>query len=249
MDFFTCHQIINEISTLSSYLHFGHENLVKFRQNINIELNESVKKLRRSESVQPEISDDEIIFQSSLIDFSDEMLFTQEYEQSLWLHVSAVDESLETANEYDNTFYATVIILLYSCIERGLIKICNLPKEKSDQGVITQVRNILSKRLDHKIDSTVWKELNFIRLLRNVIVHSGMSLELDYSQGEIVYDSFGTDALVDARPDLIEYLKLKNIYTKEVGLISLNLEYCKYAIEFANIFFVKLANYLRDLER
>lgn len=240
MDSFDFIKIINEISTLDSYLNFGNENLRKFNQGLITELNISIEKLRQLENIPSEISDDEIILQVEIMEFSDEIFFVENHEENLRLSISSTLEGIETSHEYSNLFYATIVIMLYSCVERGLIKLCDLQEVKIGLGVIPQARAFLDNKLGYRIDHMVWKELKFVRWLRNTIVHSGMSFSLDFSLGEIAYDSYGEDALVVAQPELIEYLKSKKVYMKEAGLISLNLDYCKYLIEFFHNFFLKI---------
>jgi len=232
--------IVYEINMLSSYLEFGHNNLADFRQRLTSELNESIKKFRVSEDIHSDVSNDEIIRQVEVrvdaMTVLDEFPIDESGGNS-FVHISSIREGLELANQYDNTLYATIVIMVYSCIERGLIRICDLQEAKNCQGVIPQTRDYLDNKLGYRIDNKVWRELKFIRWLRNTIIHSGMSFSLDDSLGDIVYDSLGYDAIVKAQPELIEYLKSNNIYIKEVGVISLNLEYCKYVIEFARQFF------------
>lgn len=242
MSSFEYFPIVDEFRMLSSYLEFGHKNLIGFKQRLTTDLDESIANLRESEGISSEKPNDEIIGE---IEAHVDLMFALEdfpIEDKMkpFLHISSVLEGLEFAKEYDNIFYATVVIMAYSCFERGLIKICDLQESKKGQSVLTQARNYLDNKLKHKIDYEVWRELKFIRWLRNTIVHSGMSFSLDDSLGDVVYESWGYDALVKAQPELINYLKANEIYIKEIGAITLNLKYCKHVIEFAQKFFAQV---------
>lgn len=232
---------IHEIRMLSGYLGFGHDNLMRFRQKLASGLNQSIDELRKAEDIHADVSNEEIISQVRVRDMhykeADALDLMDENFENPVSNVSFYLDWQESTEQYDNTFYATILIMAYSIIERGLIKTFDLENKREDRGVIPQVYDILGNKPGHNIDNATRKELNNIRCLRNTILHSGMSFDLNYSYGEkSVLDSYGKDALVIAKPDLIIYLKSKKIYQKEYGQISLNLDYCKYVIDFADQF-------------
>jgi hypothetical protein len=231
--------IFEEIGLLSSYLDFSYKNLEKFNQDLQNKLNEEIGKFRRSEKIPNEISDGEIIARSSL---NSSGLTLEEYKQSPWTPIETISDYMGYIKGYDNIFYGTFVIMIYSCLERGLVKFCNLSKEKCKGSIITRARDFLSNKFSNKIEDQIWDEIYLISLLRNTIVHNGMGFEIDYSRvgPGILIDSFENEELIDAKPKLIEYLKINNMFDDNSGYICLNIQYCRYLYKFTKEFFIKI---------
>jgi len=210
-------KIHNEIGVLSSYLKFGHETFQKLYQSIDNELDENILKIRQLENIPDEVSNKEILLEERGIEF-------------------VYDMSFYASREHEKIFYATIVIMLYSCIERGLKELCGMQRE-AVTNLLFQAREILDYKLNCKINAAIWKELKCIRDIRNIIVHSGLSLQIID-----INDSGGL--LIDEKPEIIEYLKSKHIY--EEPYISIHLNYCKYVIDFANKFFLEIRTLYRN---
>jgi hypothetical protein len=232
-----------EIDNLGSYLEFGHKNIVDFKQRLATELEENIEKIRQSEFFDSAMSNDEIMRQAEMMDY-DDIRYSKEEDKvflgKLFLNVWHSLYGKVFSEKYDEMFYASVIIMLYSRIEIGLVKLCNIKRIKNDSGkcILDEAYSYLIGTLECKIEETDWKEIENIRWIRNTIIHSGLSFPFDeFIDDEVVLNSYGNNALVEIPPKLLKYLKSNKIYSKEYGTISINLEYCRHAIEFSSNFF------------
>ena len=210
---------------------------------------ETIEKLRQSQDIPANISDTDILVHAQTIDFADEEYSTGELGRKLWSDISLLDELIQEAYQHENTFCATVVIMLYSCIERGFIKLCDIDSLKIEQSVIDVAREFLNIH-GYTIDRQNWSELKYIRFLRNTIAHGGLFFPLDYSKGEeVVFESWGNDAVVKAHPQLVSYLKSNEIYMKEIGMISLHHHYCKHVVEFSRSLFLDVESWRNKEQR
>jgi hypothetical protein len=231
--------IKDEIDMLEGYLNLGQKNHIDYKKRLLGNLAEEIKKYKKVENIRSDIPDEEIInYAESIVDsLTTNDAHPRTENEKIAFHISGICEGIRDTDYYVNTLYASVVILLYSCIERGLIKCFSLVKSNNNKNVIQQVKDILLKQNSDITERQVWKEIKFIRWLRNTIVHSGMSFSLDEALGDIVYESWGSDAVVKAEPVLLEYLKRNNIYIKEYGQIVLNIEFCKETFKLSRDFF------------
>jgi hypothetical protein len=238
--------IIEEIRTLSVYLNFGHKNLTEFKQRLATELNQNIEKIRQTEVVDPEVSDYELVQRVLAMDFVEEEFFYTESGRP-FLNINSNFFETEYSQEFDKMFYITIVTMLYSCIERGLIKLCDIKKEGNGKRkkVLDSARLFFKAATDYKFDESIWQEIDNLRRLRNILMHSGLSLLNDSFDIEVLIDNYGDKTFVEnyqadhieTHPKFIEYLKSKNIYGKERGVINLNLEYCESVIEISHRFF------------
>ena len=231
---------ISEIGLSSSYVNFGYENLQKFFQELGNELEIRIKRVREYKDFPARTSDMDIIKESYIIRLYEEDLYNEDRDNP-WLGVIYNDDQIQYFAGYYQIFYEMFIVMMYSCIEKGLVSFCGLTKEQCFKSILPQVRTILQEKLEKNIEYEIWEELFFIKDIRNRIIHTSLTLERDLSNINYFGDNF-EDLPINANPKLIKYLQTKT-YDEERGSISLDLEYCKYLSKFAEGFFLKIDEY------
>jgi hypothetical protein len=249
LDYFS---VIDEIRMISSYLNFSYNNLVKFEETVINDLEESIQLYKSKRNFPPEFTTDQIIGQALIEE--GRMAGLDEYPVDeagrLSLRISHELYSMEVAGNYNTIFYATIVIMVCSIIERGIKSIFDLNDLRGIKKLIQKVQEILNGRPGQKIDDVVWKELEQIASLRNWIIHSGMVFQIDDFQTKLTRSS-ENETQPKFRLDLMDYLNTKALYTvvlKQHGIITLDYSYCQHLVEFTQNFFSQISSFALNSE-
>ena len=154
-------------------------------------------------------------------------------------------DEIEDFHDNKTFFYASLVMMCYSCIERHLTEICmhvhskdgpQFNDKKAGTGIFGAYE-FLELAMDYKINNADWIELNLIRRLRNNLVHLGFEVGL-HDGGD--YEKLLTDGVSKPDQSLIEYLAKWNAVSS--FSIRLNDEYCQHLVSFTEDLFENIIN-------
>jgi hypothetical protein len=117
--------------------------------------------------------------------------------------------------------YSSFIILWYSFVETELIRFCRklgMPPNYTKGNGIDRAKNFLREERGYQIDNTHWSKLRNIQDIRNLIVHSGTTLDLFRSRpnGQFIeYSREGEEVrYIKMKSHILTYLRDNNMITE-----------------------------------
>jgi hypothetical protein len=153
---------------------------------------------------------------------------------------------------FPSIFFSSFVVTWFSFLEVNLLEICKRLDLKVTIGVqekvdirdgIDRARTFLRKGANYNFKKDVWDELDFIRKMRNIIIHEQGRVDYFYSEPKernkfVELKPFGDVIYVQIEKNFFNYLQSYNLYDVfEYFDIRPNHAYCQYLITFAKELF------------
>nr|WP_154982822.1 hypothetical protein [Paenibacillus xylanexedens] len=141
-------------------------------------------------------------------------------------------------NSNPNLFFNSFIVRCFSFIERYLFDLSDFLLDNRDIKLKTErdftgssfekLKKCLSSIMHIVIDENLWKEIDFIRIIRNTIIHK----ESEINEGE--------------QKRLEDYINQHYIMNGWSDFLITNKNYCKYVLSVISDFIIHLYNVIED---
>ena len=207
------------------------------------------------------------VLSTSLLDFEHKLENTYTIEDLENMDDNAQDEYehyidifQSVMGDFPRRLYCSFLVSWYSFVEEALSQLCvdlniEIPIRYQDQerfgSGIQRAKKFLTETGQVEIINDHWQELNYIRKIRNQIVHEGgkfqQSIEKPLDNAQVVpFTNEETTYYIRIEKSLYDYLErhsLDHFYL--TLLINPPLEYCYYLVDFGEKFFSKVLDDLK----
>jgi hypothetical protein len=171
-------------------------------------------------------------------------------DQSQDFYEAYADDFIELDADFPRLLLSSFIVSWYSFMEDHLISFCRSRKFKTEDKEthgwsIRHAYNFLQKTTGKTIDKDHWDELNRIREVRNIIVHSHGKIHYSPYEAASKTTPVNLDGDVTLhlkiKKSVLDYLQINNLFEpRGLFFITPTLEYCKYLVKFGKELLLKL---------
>ncbi len=156
--------------------------------------------------------------------------------------------------DFPRRLYSSFLVSWYSIVEDTLTQLCIdlnltiLVRFQDQEGFgsgFQRAKNFLIESGQVNINQTDWQEMEFIRKIRNQIVHKGGKFQISREKPDRIqaplastYDGLYYIQIDKQLYDYMERYSLLHFYN--TFLINPSLEYCRYLVDFGKNFFSKI---------
>ncbi len=187
-------------------------------------------------------------FEQSLLDRSKDMSKEEKDEFMSYY----VDKLSNMHFAFPSIFFSSFVVTWFSFLEVNLLEICKRLDLKVTIGVqekvdirdgIDRARTFLIKGANYTFKKDVWEELDFIRKMRNIIIHEQGRIDYTFSEPKeknrvVELKPFDDVIYVQIEKNFFNYLQSYNVYDAfDYFYIRPNQAYCQYLITFAKELF------------